>query len=107
MKMLGTTAAQQARRRHLVLPNGTGYYKGEYMLAPVEADQPSPHAFLIEQQPYSCSKKVFSGEKIALPRLVPTNTIPMANPFFSLNHEETKIIQVTDPAVTIEIPKKK
>ena len=51
MKMLGTTAAQQARRRHLVLPNGTGYYKGEYMLAPAEADQPSPHAFLIEQDP--------------------------------------------------------
>lgn len=51
MKMLGTIAAQQARRRHLVLSNGTGYYKGEYMLAPVAANQPSPHAFLVEQDP--------------------------------------------------------
>jgi hypothetical protein len=51
MKMLGTIAAQQARRRHLVLPNGTGYYKGEYLLAPVAANQPSPHAFLVEQDP--------------------------------------------------------
>ncbi len=51
MKILGTNAAQQARRRHLVLPNGTGYYKGEYMLAPVAANQPSPHAFLVEQDP--------------------------------------------------------
>ncbi len=51
MKMLGTNRAQQARRRHLVLPNGTGYYKGEYMLAPVAENQPSPHAFLVEQDP--------------------------------------------------------
>lgn len=51
MKMLGTNAAQQARRRHLVLPNGTGYYKGEYMLAPLAENQPSPHAFLVEQDP--------------------------------------------------------
>jgi hypothetical protein len=51
MKMLGTNAVQQARRRHLVLPNGTGYYKGEYMLTPAEAGKPSPHAFLVEQDP--------------------------------------------------------
>jgi hypothetical protein len=51
MKMLGTNAAQQARRRHLVLPNGTGYFKGEYMLAEVETNKASPHAFLIEQDP--------------------------------------------------------
>jgi hypothetical protein len=51
MKMLGTNELQQAHRRHLVLPNGTGYFKGEYMLAPIEAGKPSPHAFLIEQDP--------------------------------------------------------
>jgi hypothetical protein len=51
MKMLGTNSLQQARRRHLVLPNGTGYFKGEYMLAPVEPGKPSPHAFLVEQDP--------------------------------------------------------
>jgi hypothetical protein len=53
MKMLGTNALQQARRRHLVLANGTGYFKGEYMLTPVEAGKPSPHAFLVEQDPHT------------------------------------------------------
>jgi hypothetical protein len=51
MKMVGTLAEQQARRRHLVLPNGTGYYKGEYMLAPVAPGAASPQAFLVEQDP--------------------------------------------------------
>jgi hypothetical protein len=50
MIVIGTRAAQQASRRHLVLPNGTGYYKGEYMpAAPGAAVE--PHAFLVEQDP--------------------------------------------------------
>lgn len=47
MITIGTRAMQQARRRHKILPNGTGYYKGEYM--PESAD--APHAFLVEQDP--------------------------------------------------------
>ena len=39
---------QQARRRHLILPNGTGYFKGEY-LQESPTDSGAPHAFLIEQ----------------------------------------------------------
>lgn len=39
---------QQARRRHLILANGTGYFKGEY-LQESPTDAGAPHAFLIEQ----------------------------------------------------------
>lgn len=53
MKMIGTQVSQQARRRHLVLPNGTGYYKGEYIDIDSAAGQTggTPHVFLIEQDP--------------------------------------------------------
>lgn len=51
MKMVGTRAMQQKRRRHLVLPNGTGYYKGEYMQESESEASGAPHAFLIEQDP--------------------------------------------------------
>jgi hypothetical protein len=50
MIVIGTRAAQQASRRHLILPNGTGYYKGEYMPAAPGAAV-APHAFLVEQDP--------------------------------------------------------
>ena len=51
MKMIGTQATQQARRRHLTLPNGTGYYKGEYLQESACAAADAPHVFLIEQDP--------------------------------------------------------
>ncbi len=51
MKMIGTQATQQARRRHLTLPNGTGYYKGEYLQESECAAADAPHVFLIEQDP--------------------------------------------------------
>ena len=50
MKTIGTQAMQQAHRRHKVLPNGTGYYKGEYM-PELPGDAAAPHAFLVEQDP--------------------------------------------------------
>ena len=50
MKTIGSRAMQLARRRHKVLPNGTGYHRGEYM--PELKDDPgAPHAFLVEQDP--------------------------------------------------------
>lgn len=49
MKMVGTRAMQQRRRRHLILPNGTGYYKGEYIEGAESEASGLPHAFLIEQ----------------------------------------------------------
>ena len=51
MKMVGTRAMQQKRRRHLILPNGTGYYKGEYIEGAESEASGIPHAFLIEQDP--------------------------------------------------------
>ena len=51
MKMIGSQATQQARRRHLTLPNGTGYYKGEYLQESECAAADAPHVFLIEQDP--------------------------------------------------------
>ena len=50
MIVVGTREQQQRRRRHDVLANGTGYYKGEYMLEP-PGDGPSPQSFLVEQDP--------------------------------------------------------
>ena len=50
MKTIGTRAMQQTHRRHKVLPNGTGYYKGEYM-PELPGDAGAPHAFLVEQDP--------------------------------------------------------
>jgi hypothetical protein len=50
MIVIGTRAAQQASRRHLILPNGTGYFKGEYM-PPAPGAAVTPHAFLVEQDP--------------------------------------------------------
>jgi len=50
MIVVGTREQQQSRRRHDVLANGTGYYKGEYMLKP-PGDGPSPQSFLVEQDP--------------------------------------------------------
>ena len=50
MIVVGTREQQQSRRRHDVLANGTGYYKGEYMLEP-PGDGPSPQSFLVEQDP--------------------------------------------------------
>ena len=49
MIVVGTHIEQQKRRRHDVLANGTGYYKGEYMLVPPGAG-PSPQSFLVEQE---------------------------------------------------------
>jgi hypothetical protein len=49
MIVVGTHTEQQKRRRHDVLANGTGYYKGEYMLVP-PGTGPSPQAFLVEQE---------------------------------------------------------
>lgn len=51
MKVVGTRAMQQQRRRHLILPNGTGYYKGEYIEGAESEASGAPHAFLIEQDP--------------------------------------------------------
>ena len=50
MKMVGTRAMQQKRRRHLILPNGTGYFKGEYVEGAESEASGIPHAFLIEQE---------------------------------------------------------
>jgi hypothetical protein len=52
MIFVGTEAAHRQRRRQLRLPNGTDYFKGEYLQAP-EDPKFSPQAFLIEQPPNS------------------------------------------------------
>jgi len=50
MIVVGTRTEQQRKRRYDVLANGTGYYKGEYMLVP-PGQGPSPQSFLVEQDP--------------------------------------------------------
>ncbi len=50
MIIVGTRAEQQRKRRYDVLANGTGYYKGEYMLVP-PGNGPAPQSFLVEQDP--------------------------------------------------------
>ena len=61
MKTIGTRAMQQAHRRHKVLPNGTGYYKGEYM-PELPGDAAAPHAFLVEQDPDTTILPHFHGQ---------------------------------------------
>lgn len=40
----------RATRKHYVLPNGTGFWKSEYIISDHEA-APAPHALLVEQDP--------------------------------------------------------
>jgi len=48
MILVGTEARHREMRRPLTLPNGTNYFKGEYLQAPPDP-RLSPQAFLIEQ----------------------------------------------------------
>jgi len=48
MIFVGTEAKHREMRRPLTLPNGTNYFKGEYLQAPPDPGL-SPQAFLIEQ----------------------------------------------------------
>lgn len=43
-----TLDGEQANRRHLVLPNGAGYWRSDLILS-AENDSPAPQAFLIQQ----------------------------------------------------------
>jgi hypothetical protein len=43
-----TLQGEQANRRHLVLPNGTGYWRSDLMIS-AEGEVPAPQAFLIQQ----------------------------------------------------------
>ena len=40
----------RATRKHYVLPNGTGFWKSEYIISD-HAAAPAPHALLVEQDP--------------------------------------------------------
>lgn len=47
--ILGSTyEASQATRKHYVLPNGTGFWKSEYIISDHKS-APAPHALLVEQ----------------------------------------------------------
>jgi hypothetical protein len=46
----GTLEAARANRRFLTLPNGTTYWKSDFIQSAAE-DRPAPQAFLIEQDP--------------------------------------------------------
>ncbi|MFN0301721.1 MAG: hypothetical protein ACKVQU_15360 [Burkholderiales bacterium] len=50
--MVAGTTFEEARatRKHYVLPNGTGFWKSEYIISDQSA-APAPHALLVEQDP--------------------------------------------------------
>jgi hypothetical protein len=48
----GTPDAAAANRRKLRLPNGTGYFRSEFIASPFDA-APAPQSFLVEQDPDS------------------------------------------------------
>ena len=45
-----TIDGEQAHRRHLATPSGTGYWRSDLLISDV-ADSPAPQAFLIQQDP--------------------------------------------------------
>jgi len=61
--MIRTGTLEQARieRRHLILPNGTGYWRNGLIASPPE-DSVSPQAFLVEQDPNTVIEPHFHME---------------------------------------------
>jgi len=57
----GTLERSRANRRALRTPNGTGYFKSDFIISPVEGDV-SPQAFLIEQEADSVIRPHFHQE---------------------------------------------
>ena len=52
---------EQANRRHVTLPNGTGYWRSDLLIS-TEGDAPAPQAFLIEQDPQTLIRPHFHAQ---------------------------------------------
>lgn len=56
-----TIDGEQANRRYVTLPNGTGYWRSDLLISS-EGDAPAPQAFLIQQDPQTLIRPHFHAQ---------------------------------------------